>query len=118
MGKHRLPLRTRMRRSLKMILPVGVLAAGMGFAGGALAGSHPPAGVSYLSPALAHVPEKPAKLPVIVTLVNYQVRPGDSLWGISAAHCPSPSDWRHLQHFSKISNPDEIYPGEIITLAC
>ena len=63
------------------------------------------------------VTEVPRKLPVISTLVNYDVRKGDTLWSIATSQCGNPLDWGMLQKFNHISGIT-IHQGEVITLKC
>src|SRR5262249_60603156 len=47
-----------------------------------------------------------------------RVVPVDSLAGISAPFCGTPADYLSLAASSGIANPDVIYPGQTIRLAC
>jgi hypothetical protein len=48
----------------------------------------------------------------------YTVVPGDTLSRISARFCGTPADYPALASASGIANPDLIFPGQAITLAC
>ena len=49
---------------------------------------------------------------------RYTVRAGDTLSGIAASHCGSAAAYRSLAAASGIRNPDLIYPGRAVVLAC
>ena len=49
---------------------------------------------------------------------SYTVAPGDTLSRISARFCHTPADYPSLAGASGITNPDVIYPGQKIKLAC
>jgi LysM repeat protein len=48
----------------------------------------------------------------------YVVRSGDTLSGISLAHCGTALDYPSLASASAISNPNLIFPGQDVKLAC
>jgi nucleoid-associated protein YgaU len=60
------------------------------------------------SPPPSHLP--PAALDEIV----HHVVPGDTLWDIAAHYLDDPFQYPELARLSQISNPDLIYPGDII----
>ena len=49
---------------------------------------------------------------------SYRVRPGDTLWGISALFLRRPWRWPELwgMNLAAIANPHLIYPGQLLTL--
>ncbi|WP_295444614.1 LysM domain-containing protein [uncultured Thiodictyon sp.] len=48
---------------------------------------------------------------------TYTVRPGDTLWGISARFLRDPWHWREVwQANTDVSNPNLIYPGDVLRL--
>lgn len=49
---------------------------------------------------------------------SYQVRSGDTLAGISARFCGTPDDYLSLAAASRIEDPNVIFPGELVKLAC
>lgn len=46
------------------------------------------------------------------------VQAGQTLSGIAAGHCPTASDYPGLAAASGIANPDDITPGQPVTIAC
>lgn len=62
---------------------------------------------------------KTAPLPVKKTApVRYVVKPGDTLWSISAHFFSSPWQWPEVWYENHyIRNPHLIYPGDVITLS-
>lgn len=74
------------------------------------------------APSYGPVPQPPVTAPVPqpVKMTAYEVKPGDTLWGIAGSHCGNPLEWRELWHANKstIHNPDLIYPKQVIELAC
>lgn len=52
------------------------------------------------------------------TVYIYIVKPGDTLGSIAARFCGTSSAYRSLAAASHISNPNIIYPGKRIVLAC
>jgi nucleoid-associated protein YgaU len=68
----------------------------------------PAAKTSAPSPPPSHLP--PAALDEIV----HHVVPGDTLWDIAAHYLDDPFQYPELARLSQISNPDLIYPGDII----
>jgi len=60
------------------------------------------------APSPSHLP--PAALDEIV----HHVVPGDTLWDIAAYYLDDPFQYPELARLSQISNPDLIYPGDII----
>src|ERR1700735_2705265 len=49
---------------------------------------------------------------------TYRVQPGDTLAKVSGRFCGTPDDYPSLASASGISNPDDIFPGELVKLAC
>ena len=48
---------------------------------------------------------------------QYEVKNGDTLWGIANRYLTDPWEWKALWHAnSQIKNPDRLYPGAIIEL--
>jgi LysM repeat protein len=118
MAKHR-----KRRTARTVLLGVTLLA---GAAGGIVASGGSPrlsASVSVSqSPGVHHAapmvkpPQKPSQ--PIVSLVNYTVAPGDSLWSIAAGHCASGMKWESLARFNHVTPPYTLTAGEVITLSC
>jgi len=49
---------------------------------------------------------------------TYRVRPGDTLWGISARYLRDPWNWREVWHANAdVANPNLIYPGDVLRLS-
>ena len=49
--------------------------------------------------------------------VRYTVKPGDTLWGIASKFLADPGDWPRVYRANpQISNPNRIYPGEVLEL--
>ncbi|MBC2733256.1 MAG: LysM peptidoglycan-binding domain-containing protein [Desulfobacteraceae bacterium] len=68
----------------------------------------PAAKTTAPAPPPSHLP--PAALDEIV----HHVIPGDTLWDIAAHYLDDPFQYPELARLSQISNPDLIYPGDII----
>ncbi|MBK1650350.1 LysM peptidoglycan-binding domain-containing protein [Rhabdochromatium marinum] len=48
---------------------------------------------------------------------RYEVRPGDTLWGIAARYLDAPWRWREIwEENPNVANPNRIYPGDILTV--
>jgi chemotaxis signal transduction protein/LysM repeat protein len=60
------------------------------------------------SPPPSHLP------PVALDEIVHHVVPGDTLWDIAARYLDDPFQYPELARLSQISNPDLIYPGDII----
>jgi chemotaxis signal transduction protein len=52
--------------------------------------------------------------PPAVDEIVHRVVPGDTLWDIAARYLDDPFQYPELARLSRISNPDMIYPGDII----
>jgi len=64
--------------------------------------------------ATAPSPPFPQQTPAAIDEIVHQVVPGDTLWDIAAHHLDDPLQYAELARLSQISNPDLIYPGDII----
>ncbi|WP_188115190.1 LysM peptidoglycan-binding domain-containing protein [Salinicola endophyticus] len=61
-------------------------------------------------PALAYTlkPDAPSR---------YQVRPGDTLWGVAARFLEDPWSWRELLRRNPgVAGPEQLYPGDVLVL--
>lgn len=48
---------------------------------------------------------------------QYTVKTGDTLWDISNLYLKTPWEWRQLWQWNpQVSNPDKIYPGDVLVL--
>ena len=52
--------------------------------------------------------------PPAIDEIVHRVVPGDTLWDIAARYLDDPFQYPELARLSQISNPDLIYPGDII----
>jgi nucleoid-associated protein YgaU len=52
--------------------------------------------------------------PPAIDEIVHRVIPGDTLWDIAARYLDDPFQYPELARLSQISNPDLIYPGDII----
>ena len=66
--------------------------------------------------------ERPARIavaaPAAVSMSSYRVVPGDTLGAIAARFCVHFAAYPSLAAASGIGNPNLIFPGQLITLAC
>ena len=49
-------------------------------------------------------------------LINYKVKPGDTLSEIAAKHLDNPKLWKELLKYNNIADPNLIYPGDVIRI--
>lgn len=98
---------------------------GLGLYLGSITSSHaaPKAAVHVqVKPRPVTYPREPSghhRAPGVVAVRTYTIRTGDTLWGISVAHCGTGTDYTALWRGNKIiRDPDEISPGQVITLTC
>jgi nucleoid-associated protein YgaU len=68
----------------------------------------PTAKTTAPSPPFSH------QTPAAIDEIIHQVVPGDTLWDIAARYLDDPFQYPELARLSQISNPDLIYPGDII----
>jgi LysM repeat protein len=68
----------------------------------------PAAKTTAPSPPFSH------QTPLAIDEIVHQVVPGDTLWDIAAHYLDDPFQYPELARLSQISNPDLIYPGDII----
>lgn len=73
----------------------------------------------------SHSPIEPVRpsqglVPTPSKQLSYTVVSGDTLWGIAGSHCGNPLRWPHLWHANMklITNPNLIFPKEVISLVC
>jgi LysM repeat protein len=123
-------------------VPATLVVAGAGSAlalsGTAAASAAPAASSAPAGPATSAAPASPASGTAATTSVRqasaarpaatrarhaaarstYTVVAGDTLSGISGRFCGTPADYPSLAHASRIADPNLIYKGETITLAC
>lgn len=59
-------------------------------------------------------PPRSQQPPPAVDEIVHRVVPGDTLWDIAARYLDDPFQYPELARLSQISNPDLIYPGDII----
>ena len=69
---------------------------------------HPAAKTTAPSPPLSQ------QTPPAIDEIVHRVVPGDTLWDIAARYLDDPFQYPELARLSQISNPDLIYPGDII----
>lgn len=75
-------------------------------------------GMPYVPPChIIYHPAMPYKPPAALVR-HYMVMPGDTLWGIAKAKCGNPLDWPRLWHANMITDPNLIYPKEMLVLDC
>ena len=64
--------------------------------------------------ATAPSPPLSQQTPPAIDEIVHRVVPGDTLWDIAARYLDDPFQYPELARLSQISNPDLIYPGDII----
>ena len=69
-------------------------------------------GASYILTASAKITPNPdMEGTTLITIVK-----GDTLWGLAAKHLEDPLNWPDFKQYNAFSNPDRIYPGEMMRI--
>ncbi len=62
------------------------------------------------------VPAEPTAMPAANTPKTYTVVADDNLWNIAIAQYGNGYKWTEIARVNKLTNPDLIYPGNVLTL--
>ena len=69
-------------------------------------------GASYILTASAKITPNPdMEGTALITIVK-----GDTLWGLAAKHLEDPLNWPDFKQYNTFTNPDRIYPGEMMRI--
>ena len=69
-------------------------------------------GASYILTASAKITPNPdMEGTTLITIVK-----GDTLWGLAAKHLEDPEKWPEFKQYNTFSNPDRIYPDEMMRI--
>ena len=69
-------------------------------------------GASYILTASAKITPNPEmEGTTLITIVK-----GDTLWGLAAMHLEDPRNWPEFKKYNTFSNPDRIYPDEMMRI--
>ena len=69
-------------------------------------------GASYILTASAKITPNPdMEGTALITIVK-----GDTLWHLAAKHLEDPKNWREFKQYNTFTNPDQIYPGEMMRI--
>ena len=69
-------------------------------------------GASYILTASAKITPNPdMEGTTLITIVK-----GDTLWGLAQTHLEDPLKWPEFRKYNTFSNPDRIYPGEMMRI--
>ena len=69
-------------------------------------------GASYILTASAKITPNPdMEGTALITIVK-----GDTLWGLAAKHLEDPKNWPEFKKYNTFSNPDRIYPDEMMRI--
>jgi LysM repeat protein len=60
----------------------------------------------------------PVTVARVAEAARYLVRPGDTLWKIAGRVCGDPYDYLALAYNNRVRNPDAIFAGQVLKVAC